>query len=70
MYSIAVWLVPLVIAIVFHEVAHGLVANMLGDTTAADRGRLSFNPIKHVDPTMRIRFDRGMAHSVNAGKGG
>lgn len=34
----------------FHEVAHGLVANMLGDSTAAERGRLSFNPIKHVDP--------------------
>jgi len=49
-YSIAVWVVPLVIAIVFHEVAHGLVANMLGDSTAADRGRLTFNPIKHIDP--------------------
>jgi Zn-dependent protease len=35
---------------VFHEVAHGLVANMLGDPTAAERGRLSFNPIRHVDP--------------------
>nr|WP_137676548.1 site-2 protease family protein [Parerythrobacter lutipelagi] len=40
----------LVIAIVFHEVAHGLVANMLGDPTAKMRGRLTFNPIKHVDP--------------------
>ncbi|WP_264939301.1 site-2 protease family protein [Sphingomonas caeni] len=45
---------PLVIAIVFHEVAHGLVANMLGDPTAAERGRLSFNPIKHVDPVGTI----------------
>lgn len=34
----------------FHEVAHGLVANMLGDPTAAERGRLSLNPIRHVDP--------------------
>lgn len=49
-YQIAVWLVPLVIAIVFHEVAHGLVARRLGDPTAADRGRLTLNPIKHVDP--------------------
>ena len=40
----------LVVAIVFHEVAHGLVANMLGDPTAKMRGRLTFNPIKHVDP--------------------
>jgi Zn-dependent protease len=49
-YQIAVWLVPLVIAIVFHEVAHGLVARRLGDPTAEERGRLSFNPIRHVDP--------------------
>lgn len=49
-YAIAVWLVPLVIAIVFHEVAHGLVARQLGDLTAAERGRLSLNPIRHVDP--------------------
>jgi len=49
-YQIAVWLVPLVIAIVFHEVAHGRVARRLGDPTAQERGRLSFNPIKHVDP--------------------
>ena len=48
--QIAMWLVPLVIAIVFHEVAHGLVARRLGDNTAAERGRLTFNPIKHVDP--------------------
>jgi Zn-dependent protease len=49
-YEIAVWLVPLVIAIVFHEIAHGLVARRLGDPTAAERGRLTLNPIKHVDP--------------------
>ena len=49
-YQIAVWLVPLVIAIVFHEVAHGRVARWLGDPTAEQRGRLSFNPIRHIDP--------------------
>jgi len=48
--KIATWLVPLVIAIVFHEVAHGLVARRLGDPTAQERGRLSLNPLKHVDP--------------------
>lgn len=37
-------------AIVFHEVAHGYVAYLLGDSTAKDRGRLSLNPIRHVDP--------------------
>jgi len=49
-FQIAVWLVPLVIAIVFHEVAHGLVARRLGDPTAEERGRLSLNPIRHIDP--------------------
>jgi len=49
-YEIAVWLVPLVFAIVFHEVAHGLVARRLGDPTAEQRGRLTLNPIKHIDP--------------------
>jgi Zn-dependent protease len=50
LYEIGVWLVPLVIAIVFHEVAHGLVASRLGDPTAAERGRLTLNPIRHIDP--------------------
>ena len=49
-YQIAVWLVPLVIAIVFHEVAHGWTALALGDPTAKERRRLSLNPIRHVDP--------------------
>ena len=49
-YDIAVWLVPLVIAIVFHEVAHGLVARRLGDPTAEQKGRLTLNPLRHVDP--------------------
>jgi Zn-dependent protease len=50
LYEVAVWLVPLVIAIVFHEVAHGLVARSLGDPTAEAKGRLSLNPIRHIDP--------------------
>jgi Zn-dependent protease len=45
-YQITVWLV---VAIVFHEVAHGLVARRLGDPTAEEGGRLSLNPIKHID---------------------
>lgn len=49
-WKVATWLIPLIIAIVFHEVSHGVVANMLGDPTARQRGRLTFNPIKHVDP--------------------
>jgi len=50
LFQIASWLIPLIIAIVFHEVSHGLVARRLGDPTAAERGRLTFNPIRHVDP--------------------
>lgn len=50
LWNVATWLIPLIIAIVFHEVSHGLVANLLGDPTAKQRGRLTFNPIKHVDP--------------------
>jgi len=49
-YEIAVWVIPLIIAIVFHEVAHGLVARRLGDPTAEAKGRLSLNPIRHIDP--------------------
>jgi Zn-dependent protease len=47
----ALILIPcLVIAIVFHEVAHGYAAKALGDNTASERGRLTLNPIPHVDP--------------------
>ena len=49
-YNIAVWAIPVLFAITIHEVAHGWVANMLGDKTAKMLGRLSLNPIKHIDP--------------------
>ena len=65
LYQIAVWLVPLVIAIVFHEVAHGLVARRLGDPTAAQLGRLTLNPIRHVDPfgTLILPMLLALAHA-------
>jgi Zn-dependent protease len=47
---LAAWIGPLIIAITFHEVAHGWVALKFGDTTARDLGRLSLNPLRHVDP--------------------
>jgi Zn-dependent protease len=50
LYTIATWLVPLAFAIVFHEVAHGYVAYIFGDNTAKNEGRLTLDPIKHVDP--------------------
>jgi Zn-dependent protease len=49
-YNISVWILPLVIAITFHEAAHGFVARYFGDDTATKLGRVSLNPIKHIDP--------------------
>ena len=49
-FRIATWLIPLVFAIVLHEISHGWVANAFGDPTAKRLGRLSPNPIRHVDP--------------------
>ena len=49
-YEISVWLLPVLIAVTLHEAAHGFVAYLLGDDTAWRLGRVSFNPLKHVDP--------------------
>jgi len=49
-YLATVWIIPVIIAITFHEAAHGFVAHLLGDDTAWRLGRVSFNPIKHIDP--------------------
>src|SRR3989304_3275125 len=48
--KIILWAIPVVFAITVHEVAHGWVANYLGDPTAKSLGRLTLNPIKHIDP--------------------
>jgi len=50
LYDLSVWVLPLVIAITFHEAAHGFVAHRLGDNTAWQLGRVSFNPLRHIDP--------------------
>jgi Zn-dependent protease len=49
-YQLSVWVLPLIVAITFHEAAHGFVAHRLGDDTAFKLGRVSFNPIRHIDP--------------------
>ncbi|NOR43208.1 MAG: site-2 protease family protein [Gammaproteobacteria bacterium] len=49
-YTIAVWAIPILFAITLHEAAHGWVAEKLGDPTARNLGRISINPIKHIDP--------------------
>lgn len=50
MYDLATWAIPVLFAITLHEVAHGWVANKLGDSTARMLGRLTLNPLKHIDP--------------------
>lgn len=49
-FKISVWAIPVIIAITFHEAAHGFVAWRLGDDTAYQLGRVTFNPVKHIDP--------------------
>ncbi len=53
-YKIATWILPVLLAITFHEYAHGWVANKLGDSTAKMLGRLTANPVKHIDPVGTI----------------
>ena len=48
--QLSVWALPAIIAITFHEAAHGFVARRFGDDTAYRMGRVSFNPVKHIDP--------------------
>ncbi len=52
--NIIIVLIIVVGSVILHELSHGLVAYFLGDHTAKDAGRLSFNPIKHIDPYMSI----------------
>ncbi|MEC4685074.1 MAG: site-2 protease family protein [Nitrospirota bacterium] len=48
--------VPILLAVTFHELAHGYVAYRLGDSTAKDAGRLTLNPLKHLDPLGTLVF--------------
>ncbi len=48
--TIVIWAVPVVFAITLHEAAHGYVAKLFGDRTAEMLGRITLNPIKHIDP--------------------
>ena len=50
LYQISIWLLPILVAVTFHEVSHGLVAKWFGDDTAYVMGRVNFNPLRHVDP--------------------
>jgi Zn-dependent protease len=62
-FRIATWLIPLIAAIVLHEVSHGWVANAFGDPTARRKRRLSLNPLRHVDPIGTIVLPLALALS-------
>ena len=64
--KIAIWVVPVVLAITVHEVAHGWIARKLGDNTAFMLGRLTLNPLKHIDPVGTILIP-GMLLLLQAG---
>jgi Zn-dependent protease len=48
--GLAIWALPVLVAVILHEISHGLVAYQLGDPTAKEAGRLTLNPIPHIDP--------------------
>jgi Zn-dependent protease len=50
LYKVSIWAIPLLLAITLHEVAHGWMARYFGDRTAEMLGRLSLNPLRHIDP--------------------
>ncbi len=49
LYKISIWVLPILLGVTLHEAAHGWVAWKLGDNTAFNQGRVTFNPIKHID---------------------
>lgn len=53
-FKISAWVVPVILAITLHEAAHGYAALRFGDDTALRAGRISFNPIRHIDPFMTV----------------
>jgi len=53
-YLVTTWAIPVIVAVTFHEAAHGFVAHLLGDDTAWRLGRVSFNPVRHIDPSGTI----------------
>jgi len=50
LYKASVWILPALVAITLHEAAHGFAAYVFGDDTAKRMGRMSLNPLRHVDP--------------------
>ena len=68
-YTIAVWIIPVLFAITLHEAAHGWVADKLGDPTAKSLGRISMNPLRHIDPMGTIVIPLVMLMTVGVAFG-
>ena len=69
--TILLYAIPVILAITLHEAAHGYVARMLGDSTAYMLGRVTLNPLKHIDPVGTIAVPLGLLLlSKLAGGGG
>ena len=52
--TLFIWIIPVLFAITLHEAAHGWVASIFGDHTARMMGRVTLNPVKHIDPVGTI----------------
>lgn len=52
--DLVIYLISIIVSLVIHEYMHGYVGHLLGDTTAMDEGRLSLNPLRHIDPFMTV----------------
>lgn len=58
--NVALWAFPVVMAITLHEAAHGYVARLFGDPTAHEQGRITLNPLKHIDPVGTLLVPGGI----------
>lgn len=58
--TLAIWALPVLLAITLHEAAHGYVARHFGDPTAAEAGRITLNPFRHIDPVGTILVPAGI----------
>lgn len=56
LFDILAWVIPVLSAVILHELAHGWAARLLGDDTALRAGRLSLNPLRHIDPVGSVLF--------------
>ena len=69
--TLAIWALPVLLAITLHEAAHGYVARHFGDPTADEAGRITLNPFRHIDPVGTILVPAGiLALSMLMGSSG